>query len=75
MDLALNNLQRLICHKTQQTKPNKKTDADYFVFRRCWMLFYKSIYILGGRGVMITVVENEHGDSSLNLGRVFLHFL
>ena len=23
MDLALNNLQRLICHKTQQTKPNK----------------------------------------------------
>ena len=29
MDLALNNLQRLICHKTQQTKPNqteKKND-------------------------------------------------
>ena len=23
MDLALNNLQRLICHKTQQTKQNK----------------------------------------------------
>ena len=23
MDLALNNLQRLICHKTQQTKPNR----------------------------------------------------
>ena len=23
MDLALNNLQRLICHKTQQTKPTK----------------------------------------------------
>ena len=22
MDLALNNLQRLICHKIQQTKPN-----------------------------------------------------
>ena len=22
MDLALNNQQRLICHKTQQTKPN-----------------------------------------------------
>ena len=22
MDLALNNLRRLICHKTQQTKPN-----------------------------------------------------
>ena len=24
MDLALNNLQRLICHKTQQTKPKPK---------------------------------------------------
>ena len=23
MDLALDNLQRLICHKTQQTKPNQ----------------------------------------------------
>ena len=23
MDLALNNLQRLICHKTHQTKPDK----------------------------------------------------
>ena len=23
MDLALNNLQMLICHKTQQTKPNQ----------------------------------------------------
>ena len=23
MDLALNNLQRLICHKTQPTKPKK----------------------------------------------------
>ena len=24
MELALNNLQRLICHKTQQAKPNQK---------------------------------------------------
>ena len=23
MDLALDNLQKLICHKTQQTKPNQ----------------------------------------------------
>ena len=23
MDLVLNNVQRLICHKTQQTKPSK----------------------------------------------------
>ena len=32
MDLALNNLQRLICHKTQQTnKPNQPDgDTEYF---------------------------------------------
>ena len=31
MDLALNNLQRLICHKTQQTKPNHQDDiATHF---------------------------------------------
>ena len=28
MDLALNNLQRLICHKTQQTKPNNEAHLD-----------------------------------------------
>ena len=28
MDLVLNNLQRLICHKTQQTKPNQ-TKPNY----------------------------------------------
>ena len=44
MDLALNNLQRLICHKTQQTKPNQTKScvaqsavaveyADYFCGR------------------------------------------
>ena len=26
MDLALNNLQRLICHKTQQTKPKQSKE-------------------------------------------------
>ena len=28
MDLALNNLQGLICHKTQQTKPNHFEDPS-----------------------------------------------
>ena len=28
MDLALNNLQRLICHKTKQTKPNRDVRMD-----------------------------------------------
>ena len=36
MDLALNNLQRLLCHKPKQTKPNEtkflhrvRKDSDY----------------------------------------------
>ena len=32
MDLALNNLQRLICHKTQQTKPNHQVSQTLLVF-------------------------------------------
>ena len=32
MDLALNNLQRLICHKTQQTKPIKFGGGSVMVF-------------------------------------------
>ena len=41
MDLALNNLQRLICHKTKQTKPNQTNIYTYiyniyinFVFQK-----------------------------------------
>ena len=30
MDLALNNLQRLICHKTQQTKSNQTNLSSFF---------------------------------------------
>ena len=34
MDLALNNLQRLICHKTQQTKPNQTNKVDEIKTKR-----------------------------------------
>ena len=32
MDLALNNLQRLICHKTQQPKPNHVKLVDKSIY-------------------------------------------
>ena len=32
MDLALNNLQRLICHKTQETNQQINTDVSFFAF-------------------------------------------
>ena len=31
MDLALNNLQRLICHKTQKNKPNQTILNNYSI--------------------------------------------
>ena len=31
MDLALNNLQRLICHKTHQTKPTNPQESGFQV--------------------------------------------
>ena len=38
MDLALNNLQRLICHKTQQTKPNNNNNNNNN--RKCKHVFW-----------------------------------
>ena len=35
MDLALNNLQRLICHKTKQTKPNHLSENKTSVSTQC----------------------------------------
>ena len=39
MDLALNNLQRLICHKTQQTKPKQSSSS-------CGRLYYSILCAL-----------------------------
>ena len=40
MDLALNNLQRLICHKTHQTKPNQ-TAIQFAIGRK---YYYDSLF-------------------------------
>ena len=40
MDLALNNLQRLICHKTQQTEPN----LDIFLFYLNLKVFFFFVF-------------------------------
>ena len=47
MDLAFNNLQRLICHKTQQTKPNQNLDIAIFEKLLKWYtpIFLKSILV------------------------------
>ena len=42
MDLALNNLQRLITHKTQQTKPNQ---TNVYIYIYIYMgIFIESLY-------------------------------
>ena len=50
MDLALNNLQRLICHKTQQTKPNHHppyspdlAPCDFWLFSKLRGCCYETI--------------------------------
>ena len=42
MDLALNNLQRLICHKTKQTKPNL-----FSCFEHNNLMWYRDPYLSG----------------------------
>ena len=59
MDLALNNLQRLICHKIQPTNQSSR----------------HKLHLPGGaRSVIVIIVGNEHGDTSSNPGRNSLHF-
>ena len=63
MDLAWNNLQGLICHKTQQTKP---INYDINYINRIWLI--------GANSVMIIVVENELSKPGSNSGQGYLHF-
>ena len=59
----LNNLQWLMCHKTQQNQTifiQLSTGHNYFS--------------LGASGVMVIVVGNGHGDTSSKPGRDWLHF-
>ena len=53
MDLVLNNLQRLICHKTQQTNQNIYGERDEMINRvsKCSKLAqkeYKTIHVWVG---------------------------
>ena len=61
-DLALDNQQWLICHKTQ---PNQ---TKLYVFN-IYVCMYKADLVLNNRGVMVIVVGNGHGDTSSNSER------
>ena len=56
MDLALNNLQRLICHKPQQTKPNQTKQ-----FWRSEEIFCKIISPTEKKKHVIVEVKNSYG--------------
>ena len=46
MDLVLNNLQRLVCHKTQQTKPNHNNIlVNLWTFQLTLVNMYLYVYI------------------------------
>ena len=57
MDLALNNLQRLICHKTQQTKPNQ---TKHISWKLCASINYLYIfYILTYHWILILGISQS----------------
>ena len=71
MDLALNNLQRLICRKT---KPNQMFVPYFFDTLTMSVCQFVYIYIhiriyRGACGVMVIVVGIGHDDTSSNPGR------
>ena len=51
MDLAFNNLQRLICHKTKPTKPSVKITEEMQYFSESQGSFLTKEKILKERGV------------------------
>ena len=51
MDSALNNLQELMCHKTNQTKANK--------LRKCWYLFFVVFHLLNSFFVIYIYIYRE----------------
>ena len=76
--LALNNLQELICLKTQPTNFlwNLPTSC-YQPFDLGWLIVWVlciSPFLGGARGVMVIIIGNGHGDTSSNPGRDWLHF-
>ena len=46
MDLALNNLQRLICHKTKQTKPNQIITSLSYIMHLVTLLLDEAVNVL-----------------------------
>ena len=76
MNLALNNLQRLICHKTKTTNQLFAISfhrQDEYDDRGLSSTVEKQVvarhYLTRARGVVIIAVGNEHGDTSSNPGR------
>ena len=77
MDLALNNLQRLICHKTKQTKPNQTSEkpsanADLknsyekiiMIRRTC-----EIVYFAVAADLIVKLKGNKKKDKYLDLAR------
>ena len=72
--LALNDPQRLICHKTKTPQLTKLTWRVLFSFALSTSLIVLNASHPYLNGVMVIVVGNEHGDTSSNPGRDRLHF-
>ena len=64
MDLVLNNLELLVCHRTPQTdQTNKQTNGAIGQFN-CWN--GSSVWTIGRRAILMENVHSkqEHGENS-----------
>ena len=82
MDLALNNLQRLICHKTQQTKPNQNYmiriintyEKDLAFNNLQWLICQKTKPKQTKISVKSAVAGNQGNISAIFFCFIFLSF-
>ena len=56
MDLVLNNLQRLICHKTHQTKPNQREELLETARRKSGKRERERVLWKGDKNIYIYIV-------------------
>ena len=65
MDLALNNLQRLICHKTQKTKPITGVDMRLLTRKKavltlCATVEYTSMCVMADIKSKLTCIKSSY---------------
>ena len=59
---------------SRKIKFSKYLRLSIYIYLYIYLVLLTSLYFEGARGVIVIVVGNEHGDTSSNPGRDWLHF-